>query len=161
VFLINGFDPIGVADFRGVACQLQSAGLWDVRYRQFPQAAAVGREIRRLRREDPGAPVALVGYSAGANVANRLAQQAARDGAPVELLIFVDPVVMPGFTFQPCSAGRTVNVASPHPLLRSPTLPGACNVLLPPTGHYSVPTHPVTVGVLFQELAGLAGPARP
>jgi hypothetical protein len=93
-------------------------------------------------------------------VANRLAQLAAAEGAPIELLIFVEAVVMPGFTVRPCPAVRTVNVLSPHTVLQAPELPGACNIWLPPTGHYSVPTHPVTIEILTNELARLAGPAH-
>jgi hypothetical protein len=159
-YLINGCDPFGWGNFRGVADRLRAQGYGPVRYGQLYHLAAIRNEIAHLRWTEPDARVAVIGYSTGANGAAWLARQAARDGAPVELLIFVDGVFLPGTAADKSGACRTVSISCDHLLHLMKEAPndlvGAENVRVPPTGHYGVPTHPAVIGKLVYELDTLA-----
>jgi pimeloyl-ACP methyl ester carboxylesterase len=155
-YVINGCDPFGFADCRGVADRLRGLGYGPVHYYQTYGAGAVRRDITRLRHDDPCARVAVVGYSMGANGAAWVARRAAEDGSPVELLVFVDGVLLSGGAASRAGACRTISLSSDHILLEAPArMEGAENVRLPATNHFAVPTHPTVLAILACELEAL------
>jgi hypothetical protein len=156
VFLVNGLDPLGYANFEGVGEHLRQLGYCHVHYARLCEIAALDNEIRHVQCCDPAARVALVGYSFGANGVNYLSRRAADDGRPIGLLVYVDGVFLAA---QPprCGGCRTVNLYSHHWWKDAPELPGADNVKLPDAGHYDVPTLPVVLEVLTHELDAYVG----
>src|SRR5579871_2814127 len=156
VFMVNGFDPLCYANFEGVGEYLRQLGYCHVHYAHLCETAALDNEIRHVQCCNPGARVALVGYSWGANAVNYLSHRAVDDGRPIGLLIHVDGVFLPA---QPprCGCCRTVNLYGHHWWKNAPEVPGAENIRLPDVGHYDVPTLPCVLEVLTNELDAYAG----
>jgi hypothetical protein len=90
VFLINGFDPLGLQGGGEVRATLVRAGFTKVYDGQFYHGDWFAGEMRRLHAEQPDVRFALVGLGGGAEVAARLAQVVAADGIVIDLLASVD-----------------------------------------------------------------------
>jgi hypothetical protein len=156
VFLVHGLDPLDWADLQGLRDHLCRLGFRHVRLGQSHQTARFRDEIRRVRREDPRARIALVGFSMGARKAHALAAALREDGEPLDLLVYLDGKGLAYVAEDHVPlARRVVNVMAPGLVLRAPALAGAENLLLPDVWHYGVPTHPATFALLARELNAL------
>jgi hypothetical protein len=156
VYLINGCDLAGCADFASLRERLGELGFTKVHSGELYDYFDLACSLKEVKRDDPDARIALVGYSLGANAVRHLARNAGDAGIPVELVVYLDAVCLPGNSLAPPSACRVLNVFSPHKGKQAPQVAGAENIELPPTGHFSVPTHPAVVEILAQELSALA-----
>lgn len=164
VYVIDGADPLGFANTRGLADRLRGAG-HDTHYAGWLRTGKVEREIRAAHAADPSARFAVVGYSAGVYTARNLVNRLTRDGVPVAVVGYVggdylsdSPATRAG------GAGRVVNVTgNGHPLtgrnlfFNGTDIAGARNMRLAGTGHFGLPGHPDTFAALEAELAAAAG----
>lgn len=155
LFMMNGRDPLECGGMLELRDQLCRAGYPMVYYAQRVDREWYRREMWRVVRDNPGARILLLGYSAAAPLVKGLAYEAARDELPIDAVIYLDPVGTSGdlaatLTF------RSVAVRS-HNWRGGRALATSDTVLVPKVGHYGLPTHPVTVDSLVQLLTDSAG----
>jgi hypothetical protein len=151
--LINGFDPLYVAHIDRLAKELNSNGYAKVYTGEFFHQAFLEKEIRRVHSEDPEARFVVVGYSIGAGVAVSLTTRLVKDNIPIDALIEVAPVYLP-LTW----LGQDISTVGRHIVIgqnwqdRTYSHDRTEALLVPKVGHYSMPTHPATVGKILDLL---------
>src|SRR5262249_38071447 len=87
VFLVNGIDPGNLCNFRGLYDYVCGLGFNNVYFGQLWDGPHFVQKIRQLRWQDPQAKIFLLGYSAGTNVVNLMAQSLKKDGTRIEVLV--------------------------------------------------------------------------
>jgi hypothetical protein len=155
LFVMNGsnvLDSGRLFDFRDQLCEL---GYPKVYIAQRPDTAWYTRELRRIPREEPGARMILLAYGSSATKVHALAAEAARDGLPVDAVIFLDPLGLNGQLVDTLPF-PTVVLRS-HNWLGSRRLVGTENLILPGVGHRSLPAHPGCVQLVHSIMAESAG----
>jgi hypothetical protein len=166
IFLINGLDPLYLANLNGLCAYLRALGFAQAEVGQMTAAAAFRDKIRQVRASDPYARIALLGFSAGAYRAESILQMLKRENVAIDLLIYVGAdMIRQGEYSQPANVRRIVNITG-HGFLLSgydlffngTTLPGARNVRLS-ARHFALPSHPQTIRIVVEELAALTGEA--
>jgi hypothetical protein len=159
VFRIHGLDPLDLGGLRALRDHIDGLGFCQTHYGQCYEAASFESEILCLRRQQPGARVAVIGFSLGARKAWGLAQALQEQGATLDLLVCLDGK---GLAWkedgQPLPACRVVNVVAPAFALKAPCVQGAQNVYLSGVWHYGTPTHPQTLAAIDDALTALAAP---
>lgn len=174
VFLLNGLDPFNCCHFQSLRGYVNNLGFKQTYSGEFYHAGTFAREICRLRKADPDARFAAIGFSFGANAARCLCEDLRKDGVTLDLLIYLGgdtlgPAAAPGDNAQ-----RVLNVTAKGCLLlvgglvwKGCDLPGADNSRLPDAHHEDIPTHTHTLEIVARELTLLAAsipvmiPARP
>jgi hypothetical protein len=161
VYILDGFDPLGVANTGRLAERLQAAGFYHVTIGGWYSGASFEREIREIHTSDSGVRFAVIGFSAGTYAARALATRLVTFGVPVSVVGYIggDYLTDSPETRVP-GAGHVVNVTGDGYLLTGRNLffngtdvSGATNVRLPGTWHSWLPNHPDTVGALTAALA--------
>jgi hypothetical protein len=166
VFLVNGADPLWLGNLNGLADYLRALGFKHTACGQMTHTPAYGQQIRKLRREDPGARVALLGFSAGANCVRELAQRLKEDQVPVDLLVYLGGDTIRNVPrSRPENVGRILNITG-HGyvfygydlLFRGDQIDGARNLRLD-ARHICLPSQREAIDALVRELLALAGAA--
>jgi hypothetical protein len=155
LFMMNGRDRLELANMLELRDQLCLAGYPMVYYAQRADREWYRREMWRVARDNPGARILLLGYSAAARSVTGLAYEAARDELPIDAVIYLDPVGASG-DLAATLPFRSVAVRS-HNWRGGRGLGTTDTVLVPNVGHYGLPTHTVTVDTLVQLLTDSAG----
>jgi hypothetical protein len=157
IFLINGLDPVNLANMTGVRDHLQKLGFHKTYYGQLYHASYFEKEIRRIHHEDPEARFVLLGFSFGANLARNISHHVKNDGIDIDLLVYCG-----GNTFdnipgdRPENAHRIVNILASGCIWNGAWLDGAENVHAVDVFHFGTPSHPRTLEILDRELAVVA-----
>lgn len=157
VFLINGLDPVNLANLTGVRDHIQALGFRKTYYGQMYHAAYFEKEIRRIHQEEPEARFVLIGFSLGANMARNITQNVKPEGIDIDLLFYLG-----GNTFdnrprdRPENAHRLVNILARGCIWNGAWLDGAENLHEVDVLHYGSPSHPRTLEILDRELALIA-----
>jgi hypothetical protein len=169
IFAVNGFNPLCLGNFNGLCDCLRKHGFEHTHFAQFYTCRDFPVQIRRIRQEDPQARIVLIGFSIGCNTVRKQANDLARDGTPVDLLVYLvgDYLNNSSYTF-PNNVGRLVNVRAKGIVLTGGDLffngadiDGARNYKLD-TRHILVPSRRETVSLVLEELIALtATPAEP
>jgi hypothetical protein len=73
---------------REMSDRLRGSG-YDTHYGQWYQSRRFEREIRQTQTQQPGTPVAIVGYSFGVYRAKAMANRLTRDGVPVSMVGYI------------------------------------------------------------------------
>lgn len=154
LFMMNGpgwYETIALHEFRN---KLAAVGYPKVYIAKRSDRAWYYREMHRLRRDEPESRVVLLAYGLGAEPITALAFDAARDGLPVEMVMFVNPIGVSG------------NLADTLPfhtvLVRSAGWPGGRNLTtrdsvdLPYHGHLSLTQRAVALEAIVTRLAAVA-----
>jgi hypothetical protein len=157
VFLVNGMDPLDIANLSGVRDYLVSIGFIKTYHGQVYHTGTMARDIRRLHREDPDAHFALIGYGYGANRVRELANALRTDG------IFVDLVVYFGANgaensqeTRPDNIGRVVNLRTKSENADESFMNDALNITYSDVSSFGAPAHPYTLETLARELMMVA-----
>ena len=166
VYVINGVDPAGLAGLSGTADRLRASG-YDTRTGAWYQARRFEREIRELHRQQPGTPVAVIGYSFGSYPARAVVNRLTRDGVPVAMLGYIGADYLSNNSgSQPAGVGQVVNVRGNGYLLtgrnlffNGTDLTGANNLRLPGVRHFDLPKREETVTALLGGLDAATGRA--
>src|ERR1700756_2307886 len=79
-FIVNGLDPLQLGNLNGMAGYLRRLGFPQTHFEPLMGYRATRRQIREIRQSDPDAKIVLVGYSVGALVVRRLANDLQREG---------------------------------------------------------------------------------
>jgi hypothetical protein len=109
VYVINGVDAFGFAKLREMTDRLRGNG-YDAHYAQWYQSGRMERDIRQLQSQQPGTPVAIVGYSFGAYRAKAMANRLTRDGVPVTMVGYIGGDYLRNSPSDMPNGARVVNV---------------------------------------------------
>ena len=157
VFLIDGPDPIDLANLGGVRDALISLGYIKTYCGESWHTGYFQEEIRRLHREDESARFVVMGFSLGANAARDVADGVRADGAPIDLLVYCGGVGLSNDPKnRPDNAGRVVHILAQGADAAGTALDGADNVEFSDVYHFGSPTHPYTIQLLARELTEVA-----
>jgi hypothetical protein len=160
VFLIDGLDPFGLANLRGVRDYVNALGFQNTHYGQFFEAETFRKDIRRIHQEDEAAHFVVIGFSLGARRARGMVESLQDDGVRVDLLVYLDGKgLMYLSPDAPGNVDRVLSASGPGVLWTAPQLPGAENVVLNDVWHFGVPSHSRTLEALSRELATVGGGA--
>jgi pimeloyl-ACP methyl ester carboxylesterase len=153
IFFIHGMDPFDWANLAGVRDYLQELGYTKTHYGQLYHLWQFKEELRKVHHDEPEARFVLIGFSFGANMARNLAQDAAIEQIPIDLLVYLG-----GNTLKDCpqdkpeNALRIVNILATGWVWNGDHLEGAENLNYGDVWHFGSPTHPKTLEVLADEL---------
>jgi hypothetical protein len=164
VFFINGFDPLGSGNFRGVSEQVRQLGFLHVHYGQLYNQPFMKREVINIHQQDPQAKFVVVGYSFGANLAASLARAVQTEGVAIDLLVYLAGDTMSNSPKnRPDNARRIINITARGCVFllggvvwQGEDLDGANNLRLTGVSHGDVPTHEQTMQLLVEGLAEVA-----
>jgi hypothetical protein len=164
VFFINGLDPLGSGNFRGVFEQVRQLGFQHVHYGQMYNQPSMKREVIRIHQHDPQAKFVVIGYSFGANLAASLARAVQTDGVAIDLLVYLAGDTMSNSPKnRPENARRIINITAHGCVFllggvvwQGEDLDGANNLRLTGAGHGDVPTHERTIQLLVEGLVDVA-----
>jgi hypothetical protein len=165
IFLINGVDPLYLANLNGLCAYLRALGFVQAEVGQMTAMATFRDRIRQIRSSDREARIALVGFSAGAYCAQSIVQTLKNENIPIDLLVYLGAdMIREGDHSQPANVQRIVNITG-HGFLLSgydlffngTALPGARNVRLP-ARHFALPSRPETLRIVVEELVALSYP---
>lgn len=162
VFAINGVNPLCQGNFNGFCNYLKKLGYCHTYFGQLYTWFGWANRIRQLRRCDPEAKIVVIGFSAGVYVAKKIANDLARDGTRVDLLIYLvgDMLTNSPSNFPP-NVGRVLNIRAKGLILTGGDLflsgvdiEGARNCKLE-CRHILVPSRCETLTVVAEEMAAL------
>ncbi len=157
IFLIDGPDPIDLANLGGVRDALISLGYIKTYCGECWHTGYFQEEIRRLHHEDESARFVVMGFSLGANAARDVADGVRIDGVPIDLLVYCGGVGLSNDPKnRPDNAGRVVHILAKGADMAGTALDGADNVEFSDVYHFGSPTHPYTIRLLAQELTEVA-----
>jgi hypothetical protein len=158
VYLLNGLDPLGLGDLRGVAEAIRGWGFPHTHYGQFFHYRRFQADIECVHATDPGARFVIIGFSAGAIAGQRLTWELLRHGVPVHLQVYLDGKWVrrswPEDEVGP--PPPTVNVIAPGYAWSAASLPWAQNLCLTEGWHFGAPTNAQTLDLLACRLNAIA-----
>lgn len=157
VFLVQGLDPLDLANFAGIQERLRCRG--DCVVFQFHQSEGdqLTAAVRAAHRAAPNDPIALVGFSLGCGPVRRAANTLhAEDGICPGLVFYIGGWFLEdNAESRPPYVPHVVHVLGAGCDRAGKPLTGAENLQLN-SNHYATPTHPATLGRLDAALDRLA-----
>jgi hypothetical protein len=168
VFFVNGVDPLCLGNLNSLCAHLQQLGFRNSHFGQLWSTPLCVSKLRRLKREDPGARVVLLGYSAGANAVRWVANRLNKEGVPVDLLVYLGgDLIDDSDRSRPENVGGVLNITG-HGLIlyghdlvwKGSDIEKAKNVRLD-ARHICLPSQRETIDTLARALATLADAPRP
>jgi hypothetical protein len=163
VFVINGADPLYLGNLSGLCACMRDLGFRKIDCVEMWQGAAVRDRIIEVRRHDPDAHIAIVGYSGGARPARTVANELKEQKVRVDLLVYLGGDTIGNVpASRPENVGQVLNITGHGYLPRGGDLffngadiDGAQNQRLD-ARHILLPTRPETVELLGGRLVALA-----
>lgn len=163
VFGVNGLNPLCLGNFNGMMGYFRKQGFENSYFGQLYTSHWFADKIREIRRADPEARIALIGFSLGANYVQAIANHLAKDGVKVDLVVYlVGDFVGNSAASRPDNVGRVVNVrakgivlAGGDLLCDSSDIEGASNHRIG-CRHILAPSRRETLELLTKELLMLA-----
>jgi hypothetical protein len=163
LFAINGADPLQLANLQGLCECVRDLGFPNADCSSMWQAAVVRDRIGDVRGRDPGARVVLLGFSAGAKSARRIAQELKCRHVPIDLLVYLGGDMIGNVPeSRPENVGQVLNITGHGFLPRGgdlffngADLDGAANRRLD-VRHMLLPTRPETVEMLVLHLVAVS-----
>lgn len=111
VFGINGLNPLCLGNFNGMMGYFRKQGFENSYFGQLYTSYWFADKIREIRRTDPEARIALIGFSLGANYVQAIANNLAKDGVKIDLVVYlVGDFVGNSAASHPENVARVVNV---------------------------------------------------
>jgi len=111
IFGVNGLNPLCLGNFNGMMGYFRKQGFENSYFGQLYTSHWFADKIREIRRADPEARIALIGFSLGANYVQAIANNLAKDGVKVDLVVYlVGDFVGNSAASRPDNVGRVVNV---------------------------------------------------
>ena len=157
VFLLQGLDPLDLANMNGLTEYIQQLGYTKTHYGQFFHQWSFRKQMRNIHKEDPEARFVVVGFSLGSFMACDLVNAVKKDGLPVDALIYVGGFILDNTPkTQPENAGYIANILTAGYLIKGPQMDRAENLRYTNVWHFGLPTHPQTRELLARELAVVA-----
>jgi len=162
-FIVNGLDPLQLANLNGMTGYLRRLGFPQTHYEPLLSYRATKRHIREIRQSDPDAKIVLVGYSAGALMVRRLANDLQRENIAVDRLVYLGGDFIPNTQgSRPSNVATVVNIRGHGSIFsgrdlffNGADLDHASNLRLD-SRHFLLPSREQTMDTLASELASLA-----
>ena len=156
VFLLDGVDPLDTANMAGLQDYLHSLGYLKTYYGQPFHAFYYAKEIAAIRKREPNARFAVMGFSYGAGLVRDMARDLGKQGIEIDLLVYVD-----GGRLSSQTLGRSPNVRKVVNILAFDRpdeceIPEAENRRYDDVWHFGTVTHPDTLRMFVRELAQVA-----
>jgi hypothetical protein len=163
IFGVNGLNPMCLGNFNGMLNYLRKEGFTNTYFGQMYTYYWYANSIREIRRRDPQARIVLIGFSLGANSVKSVANDLAKDGTKVDLLIYlVGDFVYNTPDSRPANVARVINVRAKGLVLsggdllfNGADLDHAQNHKLE-CRHILVPSRRETLTLVMEELLNLA-----
>jgi hypothetical protein len=95
VFFVNGFDPVNYGNLTGIREYVDTLGFHKTYYGQVYHVSYFASEIQKIHKEEPDAHFVLVGFGRGAREIRSLAERANREGATIDLFVYLDGKLPP------------------------------------------------------------------
>jgi hypothetical protein len=159
IYMINGLTilPHMCGSMKKVAPSVEELGFCRTKVACHYWRWSYQNEIRRIHQEDPQAHFVLVGYSVGGGVVHAMAQNLAKDGIFIDLMIYIDAHCITGdLEDRPPNVGKIVGINS-----TAWTLAGQCHCgeechTVHTLFHLAAPKQQETLDILGCELLKLA-----
>jgi pimeloyl-ACP methyl ester carboxylesterase len=157
IFLLQGLDPLDLANMDGLTEYLHQLGYIKTHYGQFFHQWSFRKEIRSIHKEDPKARFVVIGFSLGSLMACQLANALKEDGLPIDALIYVGGFILDyAHQIQPDNAVYIANILTAGYVIKGPKMDRAENIRCTNVWHFGLPTHPQTRELLARQLAMVA-----
>jgi hypothetical protein len=162
-FIVNGLDPMQLANLNGMSGYLRRLGFSQTHYEPMLGYRATRQQLLAIRKSDPDAKIVLVGYSLGSGVVKRLANDLEKENIAVDRLVYLGGDFI-GNTeaSRPKNVAKVINIRghgslfSGYDLFWNGTeIDNAQNVKLD-RRHFLLPSSGQTMETLASELASLA-----
>jgi hypothetical protein len=162
-FIVNGLDPLQLANLNGMTGYLRNLGFPQTHYEPLLGYRSTMRQVREIHQNDPDAKIVLVGYSLGAQVVRRLANDLEKENINVDRLVYLGGDFI-GNTqaSRPSNVGKVVNIRGHGSLFSGRDLfwngaeiDNAQNMKLD-SRHFVLPSRGQTMETLASTLASLA-----
>ncbi|MBX7103323.1 MAG: hypothetical protein K1X57_04540 [Gemmataceae bacterium] len=168
IFAVNGLNPMCLGNFNGLCEYLKRQGYTNTYFGQLYTCANFADRARQVRQADPEAKIVLIGFSLGANSVRTIANDLAKDGTSVDLLVYmVGDYVYNKPASRPDNVRRILNIRAQGIVLTGGDLmfngediDGARNHRLN-VRHILVPSRRETLELLTNELAGVVAETKP
>lgn len=155
IFFIHGCDPLDLSNFAGLREYVHSLGFIKTYFGNSYHAFHFQKELLKLHKEQPDAPVVLVGFGHGARMVRDLACSVRTDGILIDLAVYIDGGDSVGRPLhKPCNVARAVNIVSCKKAEYD--VKDADNHLLDDVSHHATATDKRTLVVMARELAAVA-----
>jgi hypothetical protein len=163
IFGVNGLNPLCLGNFNGMLDYFRKQGFENNYFGQLYTSHWFADKIREIRRTDPDARIALIGFSLGASYVQAVANSLAKDGTKVDLVVYlVGDLVANTAASRPDNVVRVVNVRAKGLVLQGGGLlcatgdiDGASNHRFN-CRHILAPSRRETLELLIKELLMLA-----
>lgn len=157
IFLLQGLDPLDLANINGLTEYIHQLGYNKTHYGQFFHEWSFRKKMRNIHKTDPQARFVVIGFSLGSYMACDLVNAIKEDGIPVDLLVYLGGFILDNTPrTQPENAGHIANILSTGYLIKGPHMDRADNIRYANVWHFGLPTHPQTRELLARELAVVA-----
>jgi hypothetical protein len=164
IFLLNGLDPCNLCNLRGLYDYVLALGFHQVHFGQMWHAWRYVKMIRQVRQEDPHARIVLLGYSIGANLVRKIAQDLNEDCTRIDLLVyFAGDFVCNSRRFTPDNVCRILNIRAwglvflgGGAFIKGADIDGCENLSLGFVRHSCAPANKQALELLARELIDLA-----
>jgi hypothetical protein len=154
IFFVNGNDPFGLANLKGVRDYFCKLGYPRTYFGGIAHECWMAEELVCIHRDHPGSRFIVVGFDYGADAARNIAQAGLNRGATIDMLLFLEPK---GRVFNAPAADsgivRTVVVQGKSLLQQSAPIAGAEIITVASKHRYQVPTRPEVIELLESEAA--------
>ncbi len=157
VFLLQGLDPLDLANMNGLTEYIQQLGYTKTHYGQFFHEWSFQKKMRNIHKQDPQARFVVIGFSLGSYMACDLVNAVKKDDLPVDALIYLGGFILDNTPkTQPANVGYIANILSSGLLIKGPQMDRAENIRYTNVWHFGLPTHPQTRELLARQLAVVA-----
>lgn len=157
VFLLQGLDPLDLANINGLTEYIHQLGYNKTHYGQFFHLWSFRKEMRNIHKQDPEARFVVIGFSLGSFIARELANAVKEENLPIDLLIYLGGFILDNTPrTQPANAARIANILTAGSVIKGPQMDRAENIRCSDVWHFGLPTHPRTRELLARELAVVA-----
>lgn len=157
IFLMQGLDPLDLANINGLTEYIHQLGYNKTHYGQFFHQWSFRKEMRNIHKQEPEARFVVLGFSLGSLMACDLANAVKEDGISIDLLVYLGGFILENNPrTQPENAGHIANILTAGYVIKGPQMNRADNIRCTNVWHFGLPTHPQTRELLARELAVVA-----
>jgi len=111
IFAVNGVNPLCLGNFNGFCEYLKHQGYAHTYFGQLYTCYNFAERAREVRQSDPQARIVLIGFSLGSNTVRSIANDLAKDGTTVDLLVYlVGDYVQNTPESRPANVRRILNI---------------------------------------------------